>query len=127
MLIPPQKHLVLEVADIKAALSVADAMLFAELVKKVDGHRAMEGKPPFACVVVEKGWPEYEPVHHSLELRAFVKEQLQLSTPHDVMELGSTDTAVDPRSSTTARQMAAPPPLGGYCVKSNSTIRQIEG
>lgn len=65
------QYFVLKTDDMLAAgLTQDDVSQLEAINKKVDEYRSGAGKPALECVVVEKGWPEYEPTCKAIEQRA---------------------------------------------------------
>lgn len=65
-----KRYEVMKIADLEAiGLTAKERILLQSIRAKILLHRAYEGKPELECVVVEKGWPEYEPTWLSIERR----------------------------------------------------------
>lgn len=62
------RYLTFKLSDI-ALLSESDWTQLMKVVSIIDLSRTQRGKPPLECVVVEKDWPEYEPVIKMIEAR----------------------------------------------------------
>lgn len=64
------EYLVMKSSDLIAAgLTEAELDQLQEISKKVDQCRRDAGLPDLETVVVEKGWPEYEPTWAAIEKR----------------------------------------------------------
>ena len=63
------RYVVLKSADVMQCLTVNELIALRHIQAKVAEHRAETGKPPLDCVVVESGWPEYEPTWQAIEAR----------------------------------------------------------
>ena len=68
------RYLVLKITDIDAALkrglmSREDIEALKKVATAVEESRQIEGKAEFGCAVVERDWPEYEPVWAMIEAR----------------------------------------------------------
>lgn len=68
-MIREHRYFVLKLKDMRVALSNDQFRTLYELERQVAGHRAVSGKPPLECVVVEKDWPEYEPTWAAIAAR----------------------------------------------------------
>lgn len=62
------RYLVFKRKDL-SCLNTAERDMLAMISNKVDHGRAMEGKDPLHCVVVESDWPEYGPTWDAIEAR----------------------------------------------------------
>lgn len=63
------RYLVLKRKDIRSALSSAENEILNVLVDKINLYRKFVNKDEVECVVVERDWPEYEPVWKMIEAR----------------------------------------------------------
>ncbi len=73
---------VLKMSDIKKHLTPADRDRLMLIEGKLAARREADGKPSLECAVVEKDWPEFEPVWAMIEARMTGKpnaeEQLKI-------------------------------------------------
>lgn len=77
-------YLVIKHTDSAAALSETEREQLAGLVHKIDGWRRSQDKDILQAVVVERGWPEYEPTWRAVEARVKGAEQMRLSGMEEV-------------------------------------------
>lgn len=61
------RYQVLKSKDIHAALSEDERLILEILAEKVARQRVHRDAPVLQCVVVESGWPEYEPTWAAIE------------------------------------------------------------
>lgn len=78
------RYEVLKVKDIEASLTLEETKILAILCRKVAEYRAIKGKNPLDCVVVESDWPEYEKTWEMIEKR--VKQDELKSFMHEKFE-----------------------------------------
>lgn len=63
------RYIVLKVSDYNQCLTDKEAIELSNIVYKVDAYRRKQGKDILQTVVVERDWPEYEPVWQMIEAR----------------------------------------------------------
>lgn len=63
------RYLVIKRTDIEEYLGDEDKALLSKVENLIGGWRHIRNKNPFACVVVEQDWPEYEPTWEAIEKR----------------------------------------------------------
>jgi len=64
-----QRYVVLKHTDIDFALDLDKSRQLGKICDQVEYGRAMNGKIPLTCVVVESDWPEYEVVWKMIQDR----------------------------------------------------------
>jgi hypothetical protein len=64
-----KRYLVIKLSDAAKYLTPIQIKSLREVGEQIDYLRALEGKPPMQCVVVEHDWPEYEPTWKAIEQR----------------------------------------------------------
>lgn len=63
------RYTVIKNKDIEKYLSDSEIVKLHELTAMIDFRRQQDGRDLLRGVVVEKDWPEYEPVWSAIELR----------------------------------------------------------
>lgn len=65
-----QRYIVLKLSDIERAnLTAEERVALNAICLRVYAARRASGRPRFGAVVVEAGWPEYEPTWRTIEAR----------------------------------------------------------
>ena len=76
-----ERYIVFKLSDLGNSLKGDE---IRRLAREYAEHRQQSGKPPLDCVVVESGWPEYEPTWRAIEARVTAAQPAP-SAPEDVM------------------------------------------
>lgn len=61
-----ERYIVFKLSDLGNSLKGDE---IRRLAREYAEQRHLKGKKPLECVVVEKGWPEYEPTWRAIEAR----------------------------------------------------------
>ena len=64
-----KRYLVFKLSDVEEHFTPGEKQQLARLVEVQRVGREEAGKAPLECVVVESGWPEYEPTWNAIEAR----------------------------------------------------------
>lgn len=64
-----ERYIVFKLSDVEEHFTPGEKQQLARLVEVQRAGREEAGKPPLDCVVVEWGWPEYEPTWRAIEAR----------------------------------------------------------
>ena len=64
-----ERYIVFKLSDVEEHFTPGEKQQLARLVEVQRAGREEAGKPLLRCVVVEKGWPEYEPTWKAIEAR----------------------------------------------------------
>ena len=74
-----RRYIVLKLKDVNAALTPTEGRILDELCGKIAEHREQAGRGDLICAVVEKDWPEYEPVWQAIQRRVELGQQPETS------------------------------------------------
>ncbi len=70
MIMLEPRYVVLKIKDINRYIPNYKWQLMQEMICDViEEKRAIDGRPPFECICIEKDWPEYEPTLKMLSER----------------------------------------------------------
>ena len=64
-----ERYVVFKLSDVANYFYPSEISQLFRLSETQQAQRAVDGKPPLECVVVEKDWPEYEPTWRAIEER----------------------------------------------------------
>ena len=90
------RYIVFKLSDVERYLTDADRAHLAMMKNEIDAGRDCANKPPFKGLIVESGWPEYEPTWKAIEARVTGAQPAQKAVAYlDIGAGGYMDIGTD--------------------------------